>query len=152
MSASTRRANRKRQQGLHTNQRPNMRGLPVEPQATSSAPLWDHRTSEWHHQGIEECPLEDDSADLTYPSSWDAVRREAHFLREQLAAAVRAAESAVSTRLRDDSLNNSYLRIWLESARLDFLRFKKSRCAWQDIHTDDAALLANAKSLLDRLS
>jgi hypothetical protein len=129
-----------------------MRGLPVEPQATSSAPLWGNRTSEWHHQGIEECTHGDDSADLTFPSSWDAVRREAHFLREQLAAAVRTAESVVSTGLVHDSVNKGSLRIWLESARLDFLRFKKSRSAWQDIHTDDAALLANAKSLLDRLS
>ena len=128
-----------------------MRGLPVEPQATSSAPLWDHRTPEWRHQGREESGPGNDNEDLTSPSSWDVVRREADFLREQLAAAVRTAESVVSGHAAEDPSNSRSFRIWLEAARLDFLRFKKSRCAWQDIHADDAALLASAENLLDRL-
>ncbi len=42
-------------------------------------------------------------------------------------------------------------RVKLEIAYLDFLRFKNSRSAWQDIHGADPGLLATAKTLLDRL-
>jgi len=43
------------------------------------------------------------------------------------------------------------LRATLENAYIEFLKFKKSRCAWQDIHGADPELLATAKHLLDRL-
>lgn len=129
-----------------------MRGLPVEPPATSSAPLWDPTDSEWHHQGTEEHALGGEDWQLTSSSSWDAVRREAHFLREQLAAAVRTAESVVSGTATEHASEDGHLRIWLETARNDFLRFKKSCSAWVDIHTEDSALLARAEKLLDSLS
>ena len=43
------------------------------------------------------------------------------------------------------------MRARLENAYIAFLKFKKSRSAWQDIHGADPGLLTTAKDLLDRL-
>ena len=82
---------------------------------------------------------------------WYCVNAEADPLRRRLEERIELAErsleesGAASRHIRND------MRVKLEIAYRDFLRFKNSRSAWQDIHGADPDLISTARSLLNRL-
>lgn len=142
MSPSSIRKPKKRQHWLHTTTQPSNGDFKGSSEETSLAPSW----SEGVPYGSPE-----DAGLSSFFDPWYCNGTEGTPLRTHLAESIEAAEQALKgagTIGRQAAVD---LRATLENAYVEFLRFKKSRSAWQDIHGADPGLLASAKDLLDRL-
>ena len=76
---------------------------------------------------------------------------EGNRLRARLARCVEATERLLENENTTDRQKRADMRATLEDAYTEFLEFKTSRSAWQDIHGADPGLLSTAKAQLDRL-
>jgi len=75
---------------------------------------------------------------------FERLSDEAAMLRKRLTAAIHAFDvRSPDVRTEDDRF---ILLLTLE----DFLEFRRSRSAWQDIRSDDADLISSAERLLGR--
>ena len=151
MSARTKREFRNRPQRQHTSNKPSIGEFPDIPTATSSAPLWEQGVRTQDHMNNEVRILFDEDRISAGFDSWDHVRDEACMLRHRLAGNVRFVDAAISMKDSKIGSDRDGLRPILEPIYLEFMRFKKSRYALQDIHAEDVELLAAAKRLLDIL-
>ena len=142
MSPSNIRQPQKSQHWLHTTTQPSNGDFKGSSEETSLAPSW----SESAPYGSPE-----DAGLSSFFDPWYCIGAEGNPLRTSLVEAIEATEQMLTKTNPIGRPTRIDMSARLENAYIAFLKFKKSRSAWQDIHGADPGLLTTAKDLLDRL-